>query len=75
MTMVTAFMLHPSGSDGDLPIYDCYKTDAKIKVDGVIDEKVWDQAPESTFINSDGSKPRQKTTFKWLWDEKYGWLF
>jgi len=55
----------------DPPVYECYKTGEVLKVDGLIEEKAWKMAPEATFINADGSVPRQKTTFKWLWDDKY----
>jgi hypothetical protein len=53
------------------PVYECYKTTEVLKLDGLIEEKVWEIATEATFINADGSEPRQKTTFKWLWDDKY----
>jgi hypothetical protein len=56
---------------GDPPVYECHRTAAKIEVDGLIDEAAWKDAPEATFINADGSAPRQKTTFRWLWDEEY----
>jgi len=55
----------------DSPQYNCYKIGSEIKIDGLIDESAWDIAQEATFIDMDGSEPRQKTTFKWLWNDNY----
>ena len=56
---------------GDLPIYECYRTDQDINIDGLINEKDWQKAPEAFFVAQDGSEPRLKTRFQWLWDETY----
>ena len=60
-----------AGNMADKPHYECFKTEDEIKIDGKIDEEVWNQAPEAFFVDMDGSEPRQKTTFKWLWDDTY----
>jgi len=64
-----SWFIHPENND--VPTYDCYRTSETIQVDGKIDEKAWDMAPEATFINADGSAPRQETRFRWLWDDNY----
>jgi hypothetical protein len=53
------------------PVYESPRISEEIKIDGLIDEKAWDSAPEATFYNADGSIPRQKTLFKWVWDDHY----
>lgn len=53
------------------PVYYCYSTESKIQIDGLIDEEAWEKAPEAVFYDSDGTLPRQKTNFRWLWDDKY----
>jgi len=55
----------------DNPSYECKYSNTPINIDGKIDETVWNQATKVDFINFDGSEPRQKTTFQWLWDDKY----
>jgi hypothetical protein len=51
---------------------------ASIKLDGVIDEEVWNRVPwSSDFIENqpdDGTPPSQQTSFKVLHDEKYLYL-
>lgn len=69
--MVSALMVFFSVKEPGPPVYECLKIGEAITVDGLIEEEVWEKAPEATFYNMDGSKPRQKTTFRWLWDEKY----
>ena len=69
--LFSGLILFMSGNPADKPHYECYKTEGEIKIDGLINEGDWDNAPEGVFIDMDGSEPRQKTTFKWLWDDKY----
>ena len=69
--MLSGLTFFIAGNMADKPQYECYKTEDEIKIDGHIDERAWVQAPEALFIDMDGSEPRQKTTFKWLWDDKY----
>ena len=71
LTIITTLSLKIFDTDKDQPEYITYKTDNVITVDGLINEKSWQEAHEATFINADGSAPRQKTTFKWIWDDKY----
>ena len=53
--------------------YICYKTDEKLVVDGVLDEKSWQKTTWSTnFIDIEGVKePIHQTRVKMLWDEEY----
>ena len=53
------------------PVYYCQKTTEKIRIDGLIDETCWEDAPLATFLNMDGTPPRLKTEFRWLWDDEY----
>lgn len=69
--LITSLVFFSSGNTLETPEYNCYKFAGDISVDGRIDEKVWDDAQEATFFDMDGTEPRQKTTFKWLWDDKY----
>jgi hypothetical protein len=55
----------------DKPVYECHKTGESIEIDGKIDENAWDKAPEAHFVAQDGSEPRLKTRFQWLWDDEY----
>jgi hypothetical protein len=55
----------------DKPVYECYKTDDQVVVDGRISEKAWKNAPEGYFVAMDGTAPRLKTRFRWLWDNEY----
>ncbi len=58
---------HPKG-------YVCYKTALPVKVDGIIDEKAWNDVPWTDyFVDIEGSakpEPRFKTRAKMLWDDK-----
>ncbi len=55
--------------------YVCYKVDGKIKIDGKINEKSWQNAEAITgFVDISGEgfpEPRFKTTAKMLWDDEY----
>lgn len=68
VSVYSLMFLHPLS---DAPVYYCYKTASPLKIDGLLDEEVWQKAPEASFFNADGSAPRQKTIFRWLWDDKY----
>jgi len=54
------------------PVYDCYKTSSKIKIDGKLDEAAWSKAVEdSAFGDIRGAEypaPLYKTALKMLWD-------
>lgn len=52
------------------PVYECYKT-GDIVIDGKIEDEAWEKAPVAHFVSQDGSEPRLKTTFRWLWNEAY----
>ena len=58
------------------PVYNCYKTDAKIKIDGKANEPAWQHADKGTFVAMDGSRPGMQTEFMWLWDDQnlYGFF-
>ena len=62
------FLTDPEG-------YVVYRATGEIKVDGVLDEKTWENAPEITNfrdISGDGfPDPLYKTTAKILWDDNY----
>ena len=64
--ITSTFLFHQ-----DKPVYECHKTCHEIKVDGKITEEAWKEAPEAHFIAQDGSQPRLKTRFRWLWDDEY----
>lgn len=55
--------------------YVCYRTDAKIEIDGILDESVWKNAPYTdSFEDIEGDlkpKPKQDTKVKMLWDDEY----
>ena len=55
--------------------YICYKTNEKILVDGLMDEKSWIEAPYTDyFVDIEGDKkpmPYKNTKVKMLWDDKY----
>lgn len=53
------------------PSYECHKLKSNVIIDGKIDEAAWRDASEASFVNFDGTAPRLKTTFKWLWDDQY----
>jgi len=55
----------------DNPVYECHKVKQAILVDGKIDEKAWEKAPEAHFVTMEGAVPRLKTRFRWLWDDEY----
>jgi len=53
------------------PVYYCKKTDNAINVDGKLDDKAWQNADKSWFVDMDGNEPRLKTWFKLTWDDQY----
>ena len=58
---------------GAQPVYDCYRTAGKIKVDGRVTEKEWAGADPCTGfgdIRGDGyAAPKYLTTMRMLWDD------
>lgn len=53
-------------------MYDCYKTDEKINVDGRLLESCWQKTKEIKLKDMiDGSEPFFQTTAKMLWDDNY----
>ena len=59
--------------------YVCYRAESPLKIDGIADEKSWNNA-ESTadfvdILGSQGVTPRFKTTAKMLWDNDYLYLY
>lgn len=60
-----------AGFQQEKPVYECLKTDDEIVIDGVFDEKAWEKASVARFVDQDGSEPRLKTRFQWLWDNDY----
>ncbi|MDY7395583.1 carbohydrate-binding family 9-like protein [Aureibaculum sp. 2210JD6-5] len=54
-----------------------YKTNDKMSIDGLANEKVWENVPWSeNFIDIEGiKKPTYKTNVKMLWDEEYYYIF
>ncbi len=55
----------------DKPVYECHRTNGELTIDGKIDEAAWDKAEPAYFVAQDGSEPRLKTRFQWLWDDEY----
>lgn len=57
------------------PGYVCYRTTSKIKIDGKLNEKDWQQAPSTApFVDISGDGfpiPIMSTTAKMLWDDDY----
>ena len=55
--------------------YICYRAEEPVEINGIVDKKVWAQAPwTDDFIDISGSMqsvPRLKTRAKMLWDEQY----
>jgi hypothetical protein len=55
--------------------YVCYRADASIKIDGKLDDPVWNSAPWSeAFEDIEGDtkpKPRWRTKMKMLWDDRF----
>ena len=55
--------------------YVCYRTNEPIKIDGKMDESVWEKAQWTNyFVDIEGDlrpKPYYKTRAKMLWDEQY----
>lgn len=76
MILYLQFSLFLSGlwmfqAGAEKPVYECYKTNQEIVIDGKIDEDAWNQAPEAFFVSQDGTEPRLKTRFRWLWDDEF----
>jgi hypothetical protein len=59
--------------------YVCYRTSDDIRVDGLDDELSWKQAPPTdAFVDVSGydfPAPRQNTTARVLWDDRYLYVF
>jgi len=59
--------------------YVCYKTDMVIKIDGKMNEPIWQQAEwTKDFVDIEGElkpKPRFRTRAKMLWDDQYFYVF
>lgn len=58
----------------DKYIYYCYKTDERIKIDGILNEKIWAKTKcVGSFLFPWGKKGdlKQTTAAKLLWDNKY----
>lgn len=57
------------------PVYDCHKTEGKIKIDGKLNEKDWQKAvPSGEFRDIRGEgwpAPAMPTTMKMLYDDDY----
>jgi hypothetical protein len=55
--------------------YICYRTDRPVKIDGLLNEKSWQNSDwTSYFVDIEGNLkplPRFKSRVKMLWDEKY----
>lgn len=55
--------------------YICYRTDAPLKIDGKLDEPIWQQADRTDdFVDIEGNlkpNPRFRTRAKMLWDDEY----
>ncbi len=70
--LITVFCFcAPRKAEQSLPVYHCYKTTGAVEIDGRIDDAAWNIAKEGQFVSNDGSELRFKTTFKWIWDDKY----
>ena len=70
--LVWALLLLPLAGMAQ-PVYDCYRTSGKIKIDGRVTEKEWgDAVPCADFrdIRGDGfAEPKYLTTMRMLWDD------
>ena len=55
--------------------YDCYRTNAPVRIDGKLDDRAWRAAAWTTdFVDIEGSVkplPRFRTRAKMLWDDDY----
>lgn len=57
--------------DHPLPRYECYRTIDRIRVDGVLEEATWKQAPAMRLVRwNDGSPPERETRVKMAWDTR-----
>ncbi len=61
---------------GQTPVYVCHRIHDPVTIDGKADEAVWKLAEKAEFKDMNGTEPRQKTEFMWLWDDKnlYGFF-
>ena len=70
--LVWALLLLPLAGMAQ-PVYDCYRTEGKIKVDGLVTDKEWAAAElctEFRDIRGDGfAAPKYLTTMRMLWDD------
>ncbi len=68
--------LHPIRPSSTLPVYSCFRAKGPITIDGKADEPDWKYAEQGSFVAMDGSVPKMKTQFMWLWDDQnlYGFF-
>jgi hypothetical protein len=54
-----------------LPTYECFRTTDRIRVDGVLEERTWRDAPAMRLtVWEDGSSPERETRVKMAWDTR-----
>ena len=85
MALAFAFVMPAAAQDGLLKKYDrrlttprnyvCYRTTEKMKIDGKLNEKVWQKAAQTeSFVDISGfdfPKPIYDTKARLLWDDEY----
>ena len=85
MALAFAFAMPAAAQDGLLKKYDrrlttprnyvCYRTTEKMKIDGKLNEKVWQKAAQTeSFVDISGfdfPKPIYDTKARLLWDDEY----
>ena len=85
MALAFVFAMPVAAQDGLLKKYDrrlttprnyvCYRTTEKMKIDGKLNEKMWQQAAQTeSFVDISGfdfPKPVYDTKARLLWDDEY----
>jgi len=62
-----------TGGDSSMrPEYVCYRAKEPIRIDGVLDDPSWTNAPMIDLVVADtGATPRQATQARMLWDDEF----
>jgi hypothetical protein len=58
-----------------LPSYTSYKTDSEMKIDGILDEAIWNSLDTFEFFENDGGGAASEKTYAFMtWDNTYMYL-
>lgn len=76
LPQLIALLLLQSAAPAEAPrTYECKRTETPPRLDGSLDDPRWQSAPWSTdFLDIQGTafpKPRYRTRFKMLWDDRF----